>query len=142
MACLIHLISEFSLVALHATGGVAGRMGLADLLRQHGFGLGLRAGRPFRPVAVFAVRQALHDAQRAHGKLSLIRLHEFVDDMDVFSLSKCPRDWGNFSMFARQVAGRRTAPDQQATLICRVLQLAIVQRQPAPENHDLDSFRH
>jgi putative transposase len=35
-------------------------------------------------------------------------------------------------LFSRKVVGWATAPDMQATLVCRALQLAIVQRQPAP----------
>ena len=35
-------------------------------------------------------------------------------------------------LFARKVVGWAMAPDMQATLVCRALQLAIVQRQPAP----------
>ena len=109
MACLDPLISEFGLVALHAVDGVAGRTGLADLFRQHGFGLGLRAGRPFQPVAAIAVRQALRPEQRAHGKFGLVRLHEFVDAMDVFALPNRPQVRGNFNLFARKVVVWGTA---------------------------------
>ena len=35
-------------------------------------------------------------------------------------------------LFARKVVGWAMAPDMQATLVCRALQLAIVQRRPAP----------
>ncbi|MFZ3083142.1 IS3 family transposase, partial [Rhodoferax ferrireducens] len=35
-------------------------------------------------------------------------------------------------LFARKVVGWAMAPDMQATLVCRALQLAIAQRQPAP----------
>jgi len=35
-------------------------------------------------------------------------------------------------LFARKVVGWAMSPDMQATLVCRALQLAIVQRQPAP----------
>ena len=35
-------------------------------------------------------------------------------------------------LFARKVVGWAMAPDMQAKLVCRALQLAIVQRQPAP----------
>lgn len=35
-------------------------------------------------------------------------------------------------LFARKVVGWAMAPSMQATLVCRALQLAIVQRQPAP----------
>jgi putative transposase len=35
-------------------------------------------------------------------------------------------------LFARRVVGWAMAPDMQATLVCRALQLAIVQRQPEP----------
>ena len=35
-------------------------------------------------------------------------------------------------LFARKVVGWAMAPDMQAGLVCRALQLAIVQRQPAP----------
>lgn len=34
--------------------------------------------------------------------------------------------------FARKVVGWAMAPDMQATLVCKALQLTIVQRQPAP----------
>ena len=61
-------------------------MGLTDLREQQGVGLGLRAGRPPQPVVVATVRNTQRFAQRAHGKFGPVRLHEFVDDMDVFSL--------------------------------------------------------
>ena len=83
-------VSEFGLDAWHAIGGITGHMGLTDLLEQHNVGLGLRAGRPFQPVVVTAVRHAQRLAQRAHGKFGLVRLHEFVDDMDVFVFSLLP----------------------------------------------------
>ena len=86
VARLDPLVSEFGLNAWHAIGGIAVRMGLTDLLEQHGVGPRLRAGRPVQPVVVAAVRNAQRLAQRAHGKFGLVRLHEFVDDMDVFSL--------------------------------------------------------
>ena len=35
-------------------------------------------------------------------------------------------------LFARKVVGWAMAPDMQARLVCRALQLAIAQRQPAP----------
>ena len=35
-------------------------------------------------------------------------------------------------LFARKVVGWAMAPDMQAGLVCRALQLALVQRQPAP----------
>ena len=35
-------------------------------------------------------------------------------------------------LFARKVVGWAMAPDMQAALVCRALQLAIVQRHPAP----------
>lgn len=35
-------------------------------------------------------------------------------------------------LFARKVVGWAMAPDMQATLVCKALQVAIVQRQPAP----------
>ena len=35
-------------------------------------------------------------------------------------------------LFARKVVGWAMAPDMQASLVCRALQLAIAQRQPAP----------
>ena len=36
-------------------------------------------------------------------------------------------------LFARKVEGWAMAPDMQATLVCKALQLAIMQRQPAAE---------
>ena len=90
VARLDPLVSEFGSDAWHAIGGITGNMGLTDLLEQHSVGLGLRAGRPFQPVVVTAVRHAQRLAQRAHGKFGLVRLHEFVDDMDVFVFSLLP----------------------------------------------------
>ena len=49
------------------------------------------------------------------------------------------------SLFARKVVGWAMAPDMQATLVCRALQLATVQRQPAAgliEQSDRGSQRH
>ena len=86
VARLDPLVSEFGLDAWHAKGGIAGRMGLTDLFEQHGVGLRLRARGPFKPIVVTAVRHAQRLAQRAHGKFGLVRLREFANDMDVFSL--------------------------------------------------------
>ena len=85
MAFLDPLISKFGLDG-HAIVGIAGNMGMTDLFEPQDVGQGLRAGRPFQPVAVAAVRNAQRPAQPAHGEFGLVRLHEFVDDMDVFSL--------------------------------------------------------
>ena len=83
---LIPLISGVGLDSGHAVGRIAGRVGLADLLQQHGVGLGPHAGRSLQPVVVPAVRDTQGLAHGTHGKFGLVRLHEFVDDVGVFSL--------------------------------------------------------
>jgi hypothetical protein len=74
------------LYAWHAVGGITVGMGLTNLFEQHRVGLHLRAGRPLQPVVLAAGRHTQRLAPRTHGKFGLVRLHEFVDDMDVFSL--------------------------------------------------------
>ena len=41
-------------------------------------------------------------------------------------------------LFARKVVGWAMAPDMQAGLVCRALQLALVQRRPAPASAGAD----
>ena len=86
VARLDPLVSEFGLDAWHAIGGIAGGVGLANLLQQSDVGLGSCAGRSIQPVVVAAVRDTQGLAHRTHGKFGLVRLHEFVDDVGVFSL--------------------------------------------------------
>ena len=86
VARLDPLVSEFGLDAWHAIRGIAGGMGLADLLKKYSVGLGLRAGRSIQPVVEAAVRHTQRPAQSADRNLGLVRLHEFVDDVGVFSL--------------------------------------------------------
>ena len=83
---LIPWASEFGLTAWHAVGGIAGSVGLAVLLQQRSVGLSLCAGRSLQPVVVAAVRHTQRPAQSADRKFGLVRLHEFVDEVDVFSL--------------------------------------------------------
>ena len=80
------LVSEFGLDTRHAIGGIAGCVGVTNLLEQRDVGLSARAARPLQPVVVAAVRDTQRVAHGADMKFGLVRLHEFVDDMDVFSL--------------------------------------------------------
>lgn len=77
------LIDQHGAHARHAVGLVRLSMHLADAFAQHGVGHAARAGPAIAPGLVAAGREPQHLAHRAHLYVGLVRVHEFVDPVDV-----------------------------------------------------------
>ena len=136
-----------------AEGGVCGqRWGLWQPTAAHGGGLARRRhgdlpgaplDAPARPALDVEAQVRAHDRQQARAAgLAQCAGRQFnptrPDQAWVADITyiRTRSGWLYLAvvldLFARKVVGWAMAPDMQAGLVCRALQLAIAQRQPAP----------
>ncbi len=79
------LIDEFGPYPRHAVGAIGVRVDSTDPFDQEGILQHSSVRRSVTPVVVAAGRHIEYPTQRSHQNRGLIRVHEFVDPMNVLS---------------------------------------------------------
>jgi transposase len=79
------LIDQFGSFPRHAIRGIRLGMNCANALDQYGVAYRALGRGSVEPRVVAAGRDLKHAADPVHGNFGLVRVHEFVDPIDVFS---------------------------------------------------------